>query len=122
MTFRENKPIYLQIAEQIMDKVERSELPVGERIPSVREYAAGVGVNPNTVMRSYDWLEQSGLIFNRRGIGFFVTDDAQTRIVNMRKEEFFKNEMGYFLERLRLFGISLDELCRLYNAHLDKAE
>ena len=120
MTFRDNKPIYLQIAEQIMDRVLRGELPEGERIPSVREYASGAGVNPNTVMRSYDWLEQGGMIFNRRGIGFFVADNARQIIGKMRKEEFFQQEMGLFLEKLKSFGITPDQLQSIYEEYLTK--
>lgn len=118
MTFRENKPIYIQIAEQLMDKIERGDYNAYERIPSVREYAAGAGVNPNTVMRSYDWLEQSGMIYNKRGIGFFVADDAAQIITKARREEFFKNELNQFLEKLNTYKITPEELKSLYKDFL----
>ena len=70
MNFNDNKPIYLQITDGIMDSILCGEYPPGERLPSVREYAAKVEVNANTVMRSFDWLQQQSVIFNRRGIGF----------------------------------------------------
>lgn len=122
MTFRENKPIYLQIAEQIMDKIERGELSADGRVPSVREYASGVGVNPNTVMRSYDWLEQSGLIYNQRGIGFFVSESAKESIMNMRREDFFKNELDYFLQKLHIFGVSPEQLKEVYLKYFNKID
>lgn len=120
MAFKDNRPIYLQIAELVMDKVSQGTLPAGERIPSVREYAVSVGVNPNTVMRSYDWLQQSGIIYNRRGIGYFVADDAPARIDSMRREDFFQNEIGDFFGRLHSFGVTPEKLAELYSDYLSK--
>ena len=71
-----NKAIYLQIAERVHDDVLSGALCPGRRLPSVREYAAAVQVNPNTVMRTYELLARDGIITNRRGIGFFLTDEA----------------------------------------------
>lgn len=71
MVFNENnKAIYLQIADKICDDIMLGALKDGDRIPSVREYAASMEVNANTVMRSYEYLERNDVIFNRRGIGF----------------------------------------------------
>lgn len=70
MEFENNRrAIYLQIADKIMDDIMAGLHPVEERIPSVREYAAMVEVNANTVMRAYDYLTREEIIFNRRGIG-----------------------------------------------------
>ena len=77
MDFNENKPIYLQITDGIMDDIISDVYPSDGRLPSVREYASKVEVNANTVMRSYDWLQQQKIIFNRRGIGFFVLPEAK---------------------------------------------
>lgn len=69
MVFKENtKAIYLQIADKICDEVMVGSIRQGDRIPSVREYASTLQVNANTVMRSYDYLDKAGVIFNRRGI------------------------------------------------------
>lgn len=114
MLFNENKPIYLQITDRIMDSIVEKEYVAEERLPSVREYAAKVEVNANTVMRAYDWLQQQNIIYNRRGIGFFVSEDAVARILKMRREIFFKDEAGYFFSRLASFGISPEELAELY--------
>lgn len=119
MDFNVNRPIYLQIADSVMDGVISGEFQPGGRIPSVRDYAAKVVVNFNTVMRSYDWLQQHGIIFNRRGIGFFIADDARDRILAMRRETFFRDEADYFFSRLRSFGISADDLAALYRSYLD---
>ena len=78
--FTEEKPIWRQIYELIAMRILSGEWAEMERIVSVREMAAAVGVNPNTVMRSYEKLEADGIIFNRRGIGFFVSEGAKDHI------------------------------------------
>ena len=80
MQFSEDKPIWRQIYELIATRILSGEWQEAERIVSVRELAAEVGVNPNTVMRSYEKLEGDGIIFNRRGIGFFVSEGAKGHI------------------------------------------
>ena len=116
MDFRESKPIYLQITEGIMDEIVDGNYPPDGRLPSVREYAANVEVNANTVMRSYDWLQQQGIIYNKRGIGYFVSPDAPEIILTMRRNIFFKDEAQYFFSRLKSFGITPEELKTLYAA------
>ncbi|MDE5744181.1 MAG: GntR family transcriptional regulator, partial [Paramuribaculum sp.] len=64
MIFNDNKAIYLQLAERLMDSIIAGKYAPGSRIPSVREYAAEVEVNPNTVVRSYEYLEQKGVVYN----------------------------------------------------------
>ena len=118
MEFKTDRPIYLQIAEGIMDAILAGTYGPGGRLPSVREYGARVEVNFNTVMRSYDWLQQQGIIYNRRGIGFFVAEDAPGRIVDMRREVFFRDEMSYFFSRIHTFGITPDALADMYFNYL----
>ena len=120
MDFNDNRPIYLQIAESVMDSIGRGTLGPGSRLASVREYAAETGVNPNTMMRTYNWLQTQGLIFMKRGIGYFVSADAPERIAEMRRRQFFDHEMGYFFRRLATFGVNPDELGGLYGGWLEK--
>ncbi|MDE6326162.1 MAG: GntR family transcriptional regulator [Duncaniella sp.] len=114
MIFKDSKAIYLQIADKICDDVMTGTLTAGSRIPSVREYAASVEVNANTVMRTYDHLAQQGVLFNKRGIGFFISDDARDRIVETRRRSFLNDEINYFFKQLNLLDISADELVRMY--------
>lgn len=120
MNFSENKPIYLQITDRIMDDILSGVYPPDSRLPSVREYASRVEVNANTVMRSYDWLQQQSVIFNKRGIGFFVLPEANKRILEMRRNVFFRDEATYFFSRLKSFGLSPDDLAALYKDFLSK--
>lgn len=115
MDFNDNKPIYLQLAEQIMDEVMRSESVSEYRLPSVREYASKSGVNPNTVNRAYTWLQDQEIIYNKRGIGYFVGQDAAKKILQMRQAHFMQIEMPYFVKKWVELGISPSHFEKLYN-------
>lgn len=118
MNFNDNKPIYLQIADSLMDSIVRGDLPDESRLPSVRDYAIEAGVNPNTVMRTFVWLQQQELIYMKRGIGYFVASNAADRILQMRKEYFFNHEANYFFDRLSSFGITPEQLINAYTDFL----
>lgn len=120
MEFNENKPIYLQLADQIMDEVESAESLPGERLLSVRDFAAKSGVNANTVMRTYTWLQQEGVIYNQRGIGYFFSDDAAEKVFGMRRKIFFDKEIKYFLERLAAMKIGPRQFSQIYSDYLEE--
>ena len=104
MNFSDDKPIWRQIYELIAMRVLSTEWAEGSRIVSVRELAQEVGVNPNTVMRSYENLERDGIIFNRRGIGFFVSEGAVEHIRNLERQKFTEEESPKPQQRLSLLG------------------
>ena len=70
MQFRESRAIYLQIADYICERILLKQWKTDERIPAVRELAVQLEVNPNTVMRTYEFLQSQNIIQNQRGIGF----------------------------------------------------
>ncbi len=105
MEFNQNKPIYLQIADGILEKILSSELKEGDRILSVRELGAELGVNPNTVMRSYEKLTADGIIYNQRGIGYFVADGARSVALEKMRADFLENELPQILRRLELLEL-----------------
>ena len=108
MQFNEEKPIWRQIYELIAMRILSGEWPEMERIISVREMAQMVGVNPNTVMRSYERLEADGIIFNRRGIGFYVAEGAKEHIKQLERKKFMDEELPKLRERLVFLGLSID--------------
>lgn len=114
MNFKETKAIYLQIADRICDEIILEQYREEERIPSVREYAAMVEVNANTVMRSYDYLQSQDIIYNKRGIGYFVSSGARELILSLRKESFLKDEIDYFFKQMYTLGISAKEMSDMY--------
>ena len=108
MQFSEDKPIWRQIYELIAMRILSGEWMESERIVSVRELAAEVGVNPNTVMRSYEKLDADGIIFNRRGIGYFVADGAKEHIKQLERQKFIDEELPKLRERLALLGLTIN--------------
>lgn len=116
-----NRAIYLQIADEIADRVVLGQLQPDCRVPSVREYAAQVGVNVNTVVKAYDQLSDDGVIYNKRGLGYFVAPDAAARIAARRREEFIDGGViDNFFKQLSMLGISEEELARMYHKYLTK--
>ncbi|MCR5841360.1 MAG: GntR family transcriptional regulator [Bacteroidales bacterium] len=109
MEFDANKPIYVQIADNLCDRILTGEFKPGGRIPSVREWGATIGVNPNTVARSYELLTDRKVIFNQRGIGFFVAGDAIDLIRESERRKFLDEELPIFRNRAALLGINLKE-------------
>ncbi len=105
MEFDSNKPIFLQIADSFHEKILSGELKPGDRIMSVRELGGELGVNPNTVMRSYEKMTASGIIYNKRGIGYFISDDARNIVEELQREDFLKNEVPKIKKKMQLLGL-----------------
>ena len=114
MEFNENKAIYLQISDLICEEILIKKWKDGDRIPSVREMAINIEVNPNTVMRTYNYLQETGIIFNKRGIGYFLSESAYKKTLKMRKDEFIKQELPSIFKTLKLLNIDFDDLKDLY--------
>lgn len=105
MNFTADKPIYLQIADRLCDRILSGELKGDDRVPSVREYGAEIGVNPNTMMRSYDKLLSEEILYNKRGIGYFVAPDAREKVLSVQREAFLREELPVIRRRMQLLGL-----------------
>lgn len=110
MQFKDNKAIYLQIADLICDDILNDKLIEDERIPSVREYAATVEVNANTCVRSYDWLQNQDIIYTKRGLGYFVNIGAKENIKKMKHSEFMRETIPEVAQKMTSLDITMDEL------------
>jgi DNA-binding transcriptional regulator YhcF (GntR family) len=115
MEFKDKQSIYLQIADYICEQILLGKWPPGERIPSVRDLATMLEVNPNTVMRTYDFLQNKEIIVSKRGIGYSSDDRAIERILLYRKERFLESELPDFFRTFYLLNIGMDELQIRYN-------
>ena len=118
MDFRESQPIYLQIANHVCEKILLREFKPGSRIPSVRELAVQLEVNPNTVMRTYEHLQQLDIIYNQRGIGYFVSQNAHKTALNYRKSDFADKDLPNLFRNMYLLEMEPDELNRLYEKYI----
>jgi len=112
MEFDSNRPIYLQIADNICEKVLSGQFKASDRIPSVREWGASIGVNPNTVARSYEVLASRGVIYNQRGIGYFIAGDAVDVIRSSERRKFIEEDLPAFRNRAELLGVNLKEFIK----------
>ena len=110
MEFNSNKAIFLQIRDTIRERILSGELKPGDRIPSVREYGADIGVNPNTVMRTYERLTLEGVIFNKRGIGYFISEEARDIVLESSRKEFLEEELPVVIRKMELLGLDPKEI------------
>lgn len=115
MDFGTNKPIYQHIYDIVTERIILGRLREGDRVPSVRELAVELQVNPNTVMRAYDALCAGGIISSSRGIGYFVSSGARERALTQSRKEFIEGEMNTLFRRMATLGITAEELTSLYN-------
>lgn len=119
MIFEENnKAIYLQIVDRICDDIMTGKYDSDSRLPSVRDYAVAAEVNANTVMRSYERLANRELIYNKRGIGFFVSPDAKLRIIQERTDDLVEQQLPPLFNLMHCLGITPDDLKKAYENHL----
>jgi len=114
MEFRDNEAIYLQIAAYVSDNILLDKWPAEQKIPSVRDLAIELEVNPNTVMRSYEFLQNQGVIYNKRGLGLFVAPDGYDKIKTYRKERFIQQDLPGLFNTLYLLDIELDDIKQWY--------
>jgi len=120
MEFKGSQPIYLQIADIICEKILRGEWKEGDRIPSVRELAASVEVNPNTVMRTFTLLQDKDIIVNQRGIGFFVSGKGLLKARAYMLENFVTNDLSITFRKMELLNMGINEIMELYNGYRNK--
>lgn len=113
MEFRNPQAIYLQIADLIVERILRRRWREGDRIPSVRETAAELEVNPNTVMRTYTHLQDAGILETQRGIGYFVAKDGFAKSLALERERFLKDELPSIFRRLELLGFSAEDMAHM---------
>lgn len=118
MDFKNQKAIYLQIAEHVMDQILSGQYPEDAKLPSVREYAADVEVNVNTVARSFEWLQYQNIVVTRRGLGNFVAPGALNEIEALRKDEFFNEQLPHLFQSMQTLGITMNEVVNQYNNRL----
>ena len=110
MEFDSNKPIYLQISDRLCERILSGDLKPEDRILSVRELGAEIGVNPNTVARSYEKLTDAGIIYTKRGLGYFVASGAKEVVLEAERKSFLENEWPKLLKRAELLDIDLKKL------------
>jgi DNA-binding transcriptional regulator YhcF (GntR family) len=115
MIFTNDKAIYIQMADRLCDEILAGKYKDDDRIPSVREYAVMLEVNANTAVKAYDELSRANIIYNKRGLGYFVTPGAKKQILKERKQEFMKERLPELFRQMQLLDITMDDVAEAYN-------
>jgi len=115
MNFTNEKAIYIQIADRLREEILTGKYNDDERIPGMREYAVLLEVNTNTTVKSYDLLASDGIIYNKRGLGYFVTPGAKERIKEERRKEFLEQKLPEMFRHMRMLGIDIREIDKAWN-------
>ncbi len=110
MSFTNDKPIYLQMADRLCDEILAGTYKDDDRIPSVREYAVMLEVNTNTAVKAYDELARANIIYNKRGLGYFVTPGARQQIMQERRRLFMEQQLPALFRQMHLLGIDIQEV------------
>lgn len=118
MDFESKQPIYMQIADYFCENILTKEWKANEKIPSVREIAVQVEVNPNTAIRAFTYLQDQGIIYNKRGLGYYVSDTGYTKALELRKAEFIKKDLPDLFKTMNLLGLTLNDLANMNNANV----
>lgn len=114
MTFTNDKAIYIQMADRLCDEILAGKYKDDDRIPSVREYSVLLEINTNTAVKAYDELARANIIYNKRGLGYFVTPGAKKQILKERKQEFMKQRLPELFRQMALLDITIDDVAEAY--------
>ena len=114
MTFTNDKAIYIQMADRLCDEILAGKYKDDDRIPSVREYAVMLEVNANTAVKAYEQLAREEIIYNKLGLGYFVTPGAKKQILKARKQEFMKERLPELFRQMNLLDITIDDVAEAY--------
>ncbi len=117
MQFNESKPIYLQLVDYFLDQIINGKFNPGDRVPSVRALAAQAQVTPNTVNRAYQILFDKGIIYQKRGLGYFLNQDAPLLARQIKRQQFISEILPLVFKEMQVLGISVDELSELFNQY-----
>lgn len=114
MEFKNNSPIYLQIADELCRRILAGDYAEEEKLPSVRETAVEMEVNVNTVARAFEWLQMNEVVQVRRGMGNFVAGGAREKITALQRDEFYHTDLPDLFRRMQLLGIPIERVVEEY--------
>lgn len=113
MQFGGDKPIFLQLAEQLEDGILSGAYPEESQIPSITEYAATYKINPATALKGVNLLVDAGLLYKKRGVGMFVAQGAREALRRRRSEAFYQDYIVTLVRKAKGLNMSLEQLITL---------
>lgn len=114
MEFNDKQAIYMQIADYLCERILKKQWKEGDKIPSIRDIAVQLEVNPNTAFRTYNFLQDKGIIFNRRGIGYFVAEEGYAKTLEYKKEAFIQEDLPRVFQTMDMLNMNTKELEKRY--------
>lgn len=118
--FKGDRPIYIQLMEQIQTRIVSGQYPAGSKLPAVRDLAAEASVNPNTMQKALAELERDGLVHTQRTAGRFITED-ETMIKGLQ-EKLAREQVDQFFARMEQLGVSREETLRMLQAAVQEPQ
>ena len=119
MMFTNDKPIFQQMADRLCDEILAETYQDDDRIPSVREYAVMLEVNTNTAVKAYEQLARENIIYNKRGLGYFVTPGAREQILKQRRKVFIEQKLPELFRQMNLLGLGIEDVVGTWQ-HLNR--
>ena len=113
LDFESEKPIYLQISEQIEDAIFTGAFKEETQIPSTTEISVSFKINPATVLKAMNLLVEEGMIYKKRGVGMFVSSGAQEKIRMKRKDQFYQRYIENLVAEAKKLGLSKEQILEL---------
>ena len=110
MMFTNDKPIFQQMADRLSDEILAYVYQDDDRIPSVREYAVTLEVNTNTAVKAYEQLARENIIYNKRGMGYYITPGAREQILKVRRKAFLEQQLPELFRQMKLLGLDLKDI------------
>jgi GntR family transcriptional regulator len=120
--FADNIPIYIQLKAEMEDAILNGILKAEEVVQSIRSMAAQYAINPLTVSKAIQELEDEGIIYKKRGMGFYVATDAQENLRRKHMQEYLETEVKSFVQKAAQLGIELNEIIRLIKENYYKVK
>ena len=117
MEFNQSQAIYLQIGDYICEQILIGRWNEGDRILSVRELGVALQVNPNTVIRTFEFLQNNEVIFNKRGVGYFVEEKAREKIIAYRRKQFLELDLPVIFKNMDLLGMNFEDIKSHYEEY-----
>lgn len=120
--FNSDRAIYLQMADRLCDDILVGTYAEGGRIPSVRDYAVSLEVNSNTAFKTFEYLAREEIIFNKRGMGYFVSPGAKEKIHAERRADFIRRTLPDVFRNMRMLGLTMPEVNQLFDDYVKDTE
>lgn len=115
MTFQDERPIFLQLAEQLEEGILSGVYPEESRVPSITEYSVNYKINPATALKGINMLVDTGLLYKKRGLGMFVATGAKEKLKSQRRDRFYRDYIEKLVREARNLGLNAFELSEMIN-------